>query len=107
MTHARKRRQNEVQSPNALKEKLGAGRFASKLHNNGALEHEFVLASREDNLAITPRRCRTILEMEHSDPNAKRLLPSMSGEMVWRFYRARLREFEYGFLIHWASRSRK
>jgi uncharacterized cupredoxin-like copper-binding protein len=66
------------------------------LRNNGALEHEFVLASREDNLKHA-EVMKNNPEMEHDDPNAKRLQPSKSGEMVWRFTKAG--EFEYGCLI--------
>lgn len=66
------------------------------LRNNGALEHEFVLASREDNLKHAEVMKKNP-EMEHDDPNAKRVQPSKSGEIVWRFTKAG--EFEYGCLI--------
>lgn len=66
------------------------------LRNNGALEHEFVLATREDNLKHA-EAMKNNPEMEHDDPNAKRLQPSKSGEVVWRFTKSG--EFEYGCLI--------
>ncbi|ARQ02161.1 cupredoxin domain-containing protein [Pseudorhodoplanes sinuspersici] len=66
------------------------------LRNNGALEHEFVLASREDNLKHAEEMKKNP-EMEHDDPNAKRLQPRKRGELVWRFTKAG--EFEYGCLI--------
>jgi len=28
-------------------------------------------------------------DMEHDDPNAKRVLPYADGELVWKFYQAR------------------
>ena len=36
-------------------------------------------------------------DMEHDDPNGKRLAPTKKGELVWRFTRAGT--FEYGCLI--------
>lgn len=66
------------------------------LRNNGALEHEFVLASREDNLKHAEEMKKNP-EMEHDDPNAKWLQPSKSGALLWRFTKAG--EFEYGCLI--------
>ena len=66
------------------------------LRNNGALDHEFVLATREDNLKHA-EAMKNNPEMEHDDPNAKRLQPKKSGELVWRFSKAG--EFEYGCLI--------
>ena len=66
------------------------------LRNNGALEHEFVLASRDDNLKHAEAMKKNP-QMEHDDPNAKRLQPGKSGQIVWRFINAG--EFEYGCLI--------
>ena len=81
--------------PERVEVKLGEQiRFV--LRNNGALEHEFVLASREDNLKHA-ETMKNNPQMEHEDPNARRLQPSKSGEMVWRFTKAG--EFEYGCLI--------
>lgn len=66
------------------------------LRNDGALEHEFVLASTADNLAHA-EAMKKAPEMEHDEPNAKRLAPGKTGEIVWRFTRAG--RFEYGCLI--------
>jgi uncharacterized cupredoxin-like copper-binding protein len=66
------------------------------LRNNGALEHEFVLATRDDNLKHAEAMKKNP-QMEHDDPNAKRLQAGQSGQIVWRFTNAG--EFEYGCLI--------
>ena len=66
------------------------------LRNNGELDHEFVLATREENLKHAEEMKKNP-EMEHDDPNAKRLQPKKSGDLVWRFTKAG--EFEYGCLI--------
>jgi len=64
--------------------------------NNGTWDHEFMLASKADN-----RKHAAVMkkfpEMEHDDPNAKRLSPFNNGELVWRF--TRRGEFEYACLI--------
>ncbi|AMN42045.1 cupredoxin domain-containing protein [Rhodoplanes sp. Z2-YC6860] len=64
--------------------------------NNGTWDHEFMLASKSDN-----RKHAAVMKkfphMEHDDPNAKRLAPFNSGEMVWRF--TKRGEFEYACLI--------
>jgi uncharacterized cupredoxin-like copper-binding protein len=36
-------------------------------------------------------------DMEHDDPNAAKLAPKMTGEIVWKFSKAG--EFEYACLI--------
>ncbi len=51
--------------------------------------------SREDNLKHAEAMKKNP-EMEHDDPNAKRVQPTKSGEIVWRFTKAG--EFEYGCL---------
>lgn len=66
------------------------------LQNTGALDHEFVLASTEDNLKHAEEMKKNP-DMEHDDPNAKRLAPKAKGEIVWRFTKAG--QFEYGCLI--------
>lgn len=66
------------------------------LRNDGALEHEFVLASTADNLAHA-EAMKKAPEMAHDEPNAKRLEPGKTGEIVWRF--TRTGRFEYGCLI--------
>lgn len=66
------------------------------LSNDGTEDHEFMLASKADN-----RKHAAVMKkfpkMEHDDPNAKRLSPFNSGELVWRF--TKRGEFEYACLI--------
>jgi uncharacterized cupredoxin-like copper-binding protein len=66
------------------------------LRNNGELDHEFVLATTEENIKHAEEMKKNP-EMEHDDPNAKRLAPKKSNEIVWRFSKAGT--FEYGCLI--------
>jgi uncharacterized cupredoxin-like copper-binding protein len=66
------------------------------LTNTGVLEHEFILASTEDNL----RHAKDMKErphMTHDDPNGRRVAPSKKSEIVWKFTKAGT--FEYGCLI--------
>jgi uncharacterized cupredoxin-like copper-binding protein len=66
------------------------------LRNNGALDHEFILASTDENLKHAEEMKKNP-EMEHDDPNAKRLSPKKTTEIVWKFTKAG--QFEYGCLI--------
>ena len=66
------------------------------LRNNGELEHEFVLATTAENLKHAEAMKKNP-DMEHDDPNAKRLAPKKANEMVWKFTKAG--EFEYSCLI--------
>jgi uncharacterized cupredoxin-like copper-binding protein len=66
------------------------------LRNSGELEHEFVLATTEENIKHAEDMKKNP-EMEHDDPNAKRLAPKKAGEVVWRFSKAGT--FEFGCLI--------
>jgi uncharacterized cupredoxin-like copper-binding protein len=66
------------------------------LRNGGELEHELVIGTVEANrehaeaMAAHP-------DMEHEDPNAKRLGPKTSGVLRWQFTQAGT--FEYACLI--------
>ncbi|AXS42097.1 cupredoxin family protein [Breoghania sp. L-A4] len=54
------------------------------LVNNGELEHEFVL----DHMAANAEHKAMMAkfpEMEHDDPNAARLVPGATGEIIWTF----------------------
>jgi uncharacterized cupredoxin-like copper-binding protein len=55
-----------------------------RIKNVGELDHEFVL---DEHAKITEHK--TVMEkfpeMEHDDPNAIRLAPGQSGEIVWKF----------------------
>ena len=66
------------------------------LRNNGELDHEFVLATTEENLQHAEEMKKNP-EMEHDDPNAKRIIPKKTNEIVWKFSKAGT--FEYGCLI--------
>lgn len=66
------------------------------LNNDGSDSHEFVLATIAEN-----RKHAEVMkkypDMEHDDPNAKRLTPFKSGELLWRF--TKRGEFEFACLI--------
>ena len=67
-----------------------------KLANSGELEHEFVLATIEEN-AKHKIEMQKNPDMEHDDPNARRLAASKNGEIVWQFTKAGT--FEFACLI--------
>ena len=54
------------------------------LENAGTDDHEFVLATTEDNRKHA-ELMKKFPDMEHDDPNAKRLAPAAHGEILWRF----------------------
>ena len=66
------------------------------LSNNGVEDHEFMLATVAEN-----RKHGEVMkkfpDMEHDDPNGKRLSPFNSAEILWRF--TKRGEFEYACLI--------
>ena len=66
------------------------------LHNDGEEDHEFILATVTEN-----RKHAEVMkkypEMEHDDPNGKRILPYGNGELVWKF--TKRGEFEFACLI--------
>ena len=64
--------------------------------NSGELDHEFILATTEENLKHYEEMKKNP-EMEHDDPNAKRVGPKKKSEVLWRFTKAG--QFEYGCLI--------
>jgi uncharacterized cupredoxin-like copper-binding protein len=66
------------------------------LTNTGLLPHEFILASTEENLKHAEEMKKNP-EMEHDDPNGKRVEPGKKSEIVWKFTKAGT--FEYGCLI--------
>lgn len=67
-----------------------------QLRNNGELDHEFVLATLELNLKHAEEMKKNP-DMEHDDPNAKRLAPKKTGEIVWSFTKPG--EFDFSCLI--------
>ena len=66
------------------------------LKNVGKVEHEFMLDSVANN-AKHKIQMEKNPDMEHDDPNGKRLVPGASSEIVWRFTKAGT--FEYACLI--------
>ena len=66
------------------------------LRNNGELEHEFVVGTLEENLKHM-KEMEKNPDMEHDDPNAKRLKPKATGEIVWQFTKAGT--FDFSCLI--------
>jgi uncharacterized cupredoxin-like copper-binding protein len=67
-----------------------------QLRNNGELDHELVLATLEENLKHAIEMQKNP-DMEHDDPNAKRLAPKKTGEIVWAFTKAG--QFDFSCLI--------
>lgn len=66
------------------------------LMNGGIEDHEFILATQQDNRKHA-KEMKKFPEMEHDDPNAKRLSPFNTAEIVWKF--TKRGEFEYACLI--------
>ena len=66
------------------------------LKNAGKVDHEFLLDTPERN-AKHKVEMRKNPDMEHDDPNGKRLAPGGTGEIVWRFSKAGT--FEFACLI--------
>jgi len=58
-----------------------------QLRNNGEIDHEFVVGTLEENLKHM-KEMEKNPDMEHDDPNAKRLKPKTSGEIIWQFTKA-------------------
>lgn len=72
-----------VFTPDSFKVRKGQTiRFAVK--NDGEVDHEFVL-DQEDKVMEHKALMEKFPEMEHDDPNAIRLAPGESGEIVWKF----------------------
>lgn len=67
-----------------------------KFHNDGKLEHEFVMDVHEgilEHKALMEK----FPEMEYADPNSIRLAPGGKGEIIWTF--ANAGEFGFACLI--------
>ena len=67
-----------------------------RLRNDGKIDHELVVATLEENLKHAEEMKKNP-DMEHDDPNAKRLAPKATGEILWRFTKAG--EFDFSCLI--------
>lgn len=57
------------------------------LRNSGELDHEFVMATTEENLKHAEFMKKNT-DMEHDDPNARKLASKKTGEIVWKFSKA-------------------
>lgn len=66
------------------------------LRNVGGIEHEFVLGTKEE-IDAHAEQMKKNPDMEHDDPQSKRLKAKENGEIVWRFTKAG--EFEFACLI--------
>lgn len=66
------------------------------IRNEGELDHEMVVGTLAENLAHG-ESMRKNPDMEHDDPNARRLAPKGRDELVWRFTKAG--EFDFSCLI--------
>ncbi|HML31056.1 MAG: cupredoxin family protein [Rhizobiales bacterium] len=66
------------------------------IRNNGELDHEIVVGTLDENLKHMAEMMKNP-DMEHDDPNAKRLAPKKTGDIVWKFTKAG--EFDFSCLI--------
>lgn len=66
------------------------------IRNNGELDHEVVLATLAENQKHAIEMQKNP-DMEHDDPNAKRLSSRKAGEIVWKF--SKVGEFDFSCLI--------
>jgi len=66
------------------------------LKNTGALEHEFMLATKAEN-AKHAELMQKYPDMEHDDPNGRRVKPNGESQILWRFTKPG--EFEFACLI--------
>ena len=66
------------------------------LRNNGVQDHEFVVGILEENLKHM-KEMEKNPDMEHDDPNARRLKPKTSAEILWQFTKAGT--FDFSCLI--------
>jgi uncharacterized cupredoxin-like copper-binding protein len=84
-----------IYEPSKLSVKKGEQiRFV--ITNKGEIEHEFVLATVEQNLQHA-ETMKGRSEMNHDDPNGKTLQPGNRAELVWRFTKPGT--FEFACLI--------
>jgi uncharacterized cupredoxin-like copper-binding protein len=66
------------------------------LRNVGTEDHEFLLATTEENLKHA-ELMKKLPKMEHDDPNGVRVAPKKSAEILWKFTKPGT--FEYSCLI--------
>lgn len=82
-------------APNRIEVRRGE-QIKFVLKNTGYLAHEFLLDSFENN-AKHKIEMQKNPEMEHDDPNGKRVEPNKSAEILWRF--TKVGTFEFACLI--------
>ncbi len=82
-------------TPNRIEVRLGE-QIRFRLKNAGDLPHEFLLDSFKNN-AKHKIEMEKNPDMEHDDPNGRRLEPKKSAEILWRFTKAGT--FEFACLI--------
>ena len=81
--------------PNRIEVRKGEQiRFSMK--NHGESDHEFVIGTHEE-IVTHAEQMKKNPDMEHDDPNSKRLTAQQNGDIVWRFTRAGT--FEFACLI--------
>ncbi len=82
-------------SPNRIEVRQGEQiRFV--LTNAGYLDHEFMLATPEENVKHAALM-QKYPDMEHDDPNGRTVKTKQKGELLWRF--TKRGTFEFGCLI--------
>jgi uncharacterized cupredoxin-like copper-binding protein len=81
--------------PDRLKFRKGE-QVRFQLRNNGAVDHEFVVGTVEENLKHM-KEMEKNPDMEHDDPNVKRLKPKATGEILWQFTKSGT--FDFSCLI--------
>ena len=82
-------------NPDKLRVRKGE-QIRFQLRNNGEVDHEFVVGTVEENLKHM-KEMEKNPDMEHDDPNAKRLKPKATGELIWQFTKAGT--FDFSCLI--------
>ena len=82
-------------SPSVVQVKKGE-RVKFILRNTGELDHELILATLEMNLAHA-KEMEKNPDMQHDDPNGKRIAPKKTSEIVWMF--SKDGEFDFSCLI--------
>lgn len=81
--------------PNEVKIRKGEQiRFV--IRNNGLLDHEIVIGTLEENLKHAEEMAKNP-DMEHDDPNARRLEPKKVDELIWKF--TKTGEFDFSCLL--------
>ena len=81
--------------PNKVEVKNGE-QIKFMLRNSGELDHEFVLATTQENLEHAEMMKKNP-DMRHADPNARRVAPKQTSELVWKF--TKKGTFEFACLI--------